>query len=162
MASSEFLEAVRRRFGTRVPHNAALGLELLELREDMALSRLPFGEHLVGNPVDGVLHGGVITALMDATCGIAVRARLGTRIPIATLDLRIDYLKPAPARCDVFARVECHHLTREVAFVRASAFCVEDDPIASAHGCFVVGTRRGEQTGYPWSEVPGPDDPGGM
>src|SRR5688572_13851293 len=106
-------------FVRHVPHNHALGIEVLAVGNAAARFRLPWAEHLVGNPELGVLHGGPITALLDACCGAAVFAALSELKPIATLDLRIDYLKPAETRRDVIARAECYKVTRNVAFVRA-------------------------------------------
>ena len=56
---------------------------------------MPYDAKLVGNPETGVLHGGAITALLDGASGAAVFAALVDIVPIATLDLRIDYLRPA-------------------------------------------------------------------
>jgi uncharacterized protein (TIGR00369 family) len=130
-------------FVRHVPHNHALGIEVLEVGGAAARFKLPWAEHLVGNPELGVLHGGPITALLDACCGAAVFAALTELKPIATLDLRIDYLKPAETRRDVIARAECYKVTRNVAFVRAMAFHEENDPIAAAAGTFMLGTRPG-------------------
>ena len=122
-----------------VPLNAALGLTVVDFEVGVATVRLPYNLDLVGNPVTGVLHGGAITALMDATCGLAVFLKMETPTRIATLDLRIDYLKPAVARKDVLARAECYKLGRQVAFVRATAYHDSaDDPIATAAGTFIV------------------------
>lgn len=137
-------EAMTRGFVHHVPHNRALGMEVLEVGKGVARFRLPWAAHLVGNPDLGVLHGGAITALLDATCGAAVFASLTELQPIATLDLRIDYLKPAEPHEDVVARAHCYKVTRNVAFVRAMAFHArEDDPIAAAAGTFMLGTKRG-------------------
>src|SRR5438270_1658862 len=73
-----------------VPLNAALGLTVVDFEVGVATVRLPYNLDLVGNPVTGVLHGGAITALMDATCGLAVFLKMETPTRIATLDLRID------------------------------------------------------------------------
>ena len=123
-----------------VPHNRELGLEVVDFRHRSGevWMRLPYAAHLVGNPDDGVLHGGAITSLMDAACGMAVMVRLGQGAPIATLDLRIDYLKPAAAGQDVIAHTECFKLTRSVAFVRGVAHAGEpNDPIASVAATFM-------------------------
>ncbi|MBC7172148.1 MAG: PaaI family thioesterase, partial [Polyangiaceae bacterium] len=83
--------------------------------------------------------GGVITTLIDATCGIAVMAKLDRRVQrVATLDLRIDYLKPATPHRTVRAEATCFRITRHVAFVRASAYHDPDDPVAVASGTFMV------------------------
>jgi hypothetical protein len=52
----------------------------------------------VGDTATGVLHGGVVTAMLDESCGMAVQLALDGTRAIATLDLRIDYQKPADAR----------------------------------------------------------------
>ncbi len=101
---------------------------------------LPYDEKLIGNPQTGVLHGGAITAVLDAACGVAVFAKLVDLIPVATLDLRIDYLKPASPGKDVYARAECFKVTRSIAFVRCDAFHEgsEADIVAVANGTFML------------------------
>src|SRR5882757_6430012 len=84
-----------QQFSGSVPHNRALGMEIVEVSPAEALFRLPYDPKLVGNPDTGVLHGGAITALLDGASGAAVFAALTDLVPIATLDLRIDYLRPA-------------------------------------------------------------------
>ena len=135
---------ILRAFAEAVPHNRALGIEILELGEARARYRLPYDERLVGNPETGVLHGGAVTALLDACCGSAVFAALGQPQPIATLDLRIDYLGPAEPHRDVIALADCYKVTHNVAFVRAVAYQErEDQAIASAAGTFMIGTSAG-------------------
>src|SRR6185369_7024719 len=90
----------------------------------------------------GLLHGGAVTTLLDAAGGAAVYVKLGEAGPIATLDLRIDYLKPAAGRRDVLARAECIKLTRNVAFVRMTAYHDDpSDPIALGAASFMLGTK---------------------
>jgi uncharacterized protein (TIGR00369 family) len=122
-----------------VPYNAALGLSAEEAAPEGCTMLLPYREDLIGNPETGVLHGGAITALLDAACGLSVMLRMGVPSRVATLDLRIDYLKPATPPKAVRARAECYKLTRNVAFVRASAYHDDSkDPIASAAGAFMI------------------------
>jgi len=84
-----------------------------------------------------VIHGGAITALLDGASGAAVFATLTDFVPIATLDLRIDYLRPAEAGQDVHARATCYKLTNNVAFTRAVAYHEDpEDPIAHSVGTF--------------------------
>ena len=125
-----------------VPHNRALGLRLEDYGDGMALFRLPYADHLVGNPETGVLHGGVITTLLDATAGASVFMKTWKPVPVATLDLRIDYLKPATPKRDVLAKATCYKLTKSVAFIRAIAYHDdENDPIAAAAGTFMFSNR---------------------
>jgi uncharacterized protein (TIGR00369 family) len=136
--------AWNRGFAEHVPHNRALGLSIVDLGDDWAIYRLGWDEKLVGNPETGVIHGGAITTLLDATCGSAVFAALPAPVPCATLDLRIDYLRPAERGQDVLARATCFKVTRNVAFVRAIAYHDdEQNPIATATGTFMVSTRTG-------------------
>jgi uncharacterized protein (TIGR00369 family) len=129
-------------FRKMVPHNDALGIEFIDFGPGTATLRLPWAEHLVGNPETGVVHGGVVTSLLDACSGAAVFMKLLAPTPIATLDLRIDYLRPATPREPLFAKAECYKLTRNVAFVRAIAHHGdESDPVASATSTFMVRTR---------------------
>ncbi len=138
----EKLARLDQGFTHAVPHNRALGLRFVDFEEGEATIVLPFAEHLVGNPTTGVLHGGAITSLLDATCGAAVFMKLGLPAPIATLDLRIDYLKMAEPRRDVRCKAQCYKLTRTIAFVRGLAFHDdESDPIAAAAGSFVVQSK---------------------
>jgi uncharacterized protein (TIGR00369 family) len=118
---------------------ASLGGELLEARAGRARTRLPYGPHLVGDPATGVVHGGVITAMLDQTCGIAVASALTTIMPFATLDLRIDYMKPATPQADIFFECECLKVTHEVAFTRGLAYHESRDaPIALSTGAFML------------------------
>lgn len=134
-------------FRTMVPHNAALGLRVIDCAPAMVILELPWREDLVGNPETGVLHGGAITTLLDACSGASVFLALRQPIPIATLDLRIDYLKPAAAGREVLARATCYKTTRNVAFTRAIAFHDDEaDPIASANGTFMLSTKLGNVT----------------
>ena len=138
------LAKLNRQFAELVPHNQAMGLEVIELDDATARFRLPWDEKLVGDPRTGVLHGGAITAMMDACCGAAVFMALPYPLPIATLDLRIDYLKPATPREDVQAVARCYKVTRNVAFVRGVAFHrSEDEPVAAAAGTFMLSTKLG-------------------
>lgn len=129
-------------FRNMVPFNAALDLEALDCEFGVAVMRLPWRADLVGNPVRGVLHGGAITALVDACSGASVFFALPKVVPIATLDLRIDYLKPATPHLAVTARAECYRVGRNVAFTRAIAYHDDpNDPIASSAGTFMIATK---------------------
>ncbi len=135
-------------FRHMVPHNAELGLRMIDCAPGMAVLVLPWNERLIGNPEKRVLHGGAITTLVDACCGASVFLRLGNPTPIATLDLRIDYLKPATPDRDVIARAECYHKTKNVAFVRAVAYHDDpSDPLASAAATFMLSTK-GKSVGH--------------
>jgi uncharacterized protein (TIGR00369 family) len=128
-----------------VPHNEALGIRILDLMDGEAVCELPYDAKLVGNPDTGALHGGAITAMLDSCSGLAVFASMTERLPIATLDLRIDYLKAAEPGKSVFGRASCYKMTRNVAFTRAVAYQAGvDDVVAHAVGTFMLSTKQGK------------------
>lgn len=126
------------------PHSRELGLEVVHYARGMAIMRLPWHERLVGNPDELVLHGGVVTTLLDSVCGMATMSARQPPERIVTLDLRIDYQRPATPRLDLFARAEVTKMTRTIAFLSAVAY--QDDPkdtVALATGTFMfVGKRK--------------------
>jgi len=110
---------------------SGLTIDRAELGE--AWSSLPYQPIFVGDIESGVIHGGVVTAMLDESCGMAVQLALDGSRAIATLDLRIDYQKPAKPGLDIKAHSICYHVTRSIAFVRATAYQeTEDDPVATA------------------------------
>jgi uncharacterized protein (TIGR00369 family) len=128
-----------------IPHARAIGMTLVQHDDSGCVVRVPYAEHLVGDPDTGVVHGGVLTALLDNSCGIAVRvADSDAAISMATLDLRIDYLAAAQPHRDIFAHAVCYKRTRHIAFVRATAYqSTIDDPIATCVASFMLGTPSG-------------------
>jgi len=144
-ASDELTRRLARAFSRGVPHNLALGIRSLGVAATEVTFELPYDTKLVGNPDTGTIHGGAITALLDGCSGAAVFAALTELVPIATLDLRIDYLKPAEPGKSVIARATCYKMTRNVAFTRAVAY--QDDPedvIAHSVGTFMLSTKLGK------------------
>jgi uncharacterized protein (TIGR00369 family) len=124
------------------PHMREIGLRFTDVGEGTVVGELPYRLDLVGDPISGVLHGGVVTTLLDSTAGAAVLSRLGTPMPIATLDLRIDYLRPSTPRKPLRAKVECFKMTHHVAFTRGIAYNDdENDPVASVAGTFMLRTQ---------------------
>ena len=129
-------------FSDTIPQNKALGIIVIGARKGGATMKLDWQPHLVGNPETGVLFGGALTTMLDACSGMAVATMLTEPAPFATLDLRIDYIKPATPQQTVFADAECFKLTNNVAFTRAVAHHGDPaDPIASSAGTFMMGTK---------------------
>ena len=73
-----------------LPYAREIGMRLHGAKDGVALLSIPYDARLVGDPETGVLHGGVITALLDTACGLAVMASRARLMATATLDLRID------------------------------------------------------------------------
>lgn len=102
-----FIREVTDLFEEKITFNKVLGIKLSELKPDRVTARLPMREDLIGHYLHQRIHGGVISACLDALGGIAVMAAVGARhmdepveqrmkrfMKLGTIDLRIDYLRP--------------------------------------------------------------------
>ncbi len=123
----------------RIGHGRALGLKFRASGENWAELALPWREELVGVPETGVLASGAIVSLIDTASGTSVWVTLDRFAPIVTVDLRLDYLRPAANGETIVARCECVKLTRRIAFVRGIAHGDEDNrPIALSAATFML------------------------
>lgn len=130
------------------PQARALGLEVTRIEKARVWGRAPYKPEFVGDPETGVIAGGVITTFLDQIAGTAAVAAMDDPTTVATIDIRIDYMRPAQPGRDVLAEAHCYKLGRNVAFVRAVAF--EDDandPIAHAAAAFMVNSSAGRKMG---------------
>ncbi len=137
--TAEMKAKMARQFMDAIPHSRHLGMTLDVLHDGVAEVTMPYDEKLVGDPQTGVVHGGAVSALMDTCCGAAVMSHPDSPLGTATIDLRIDYMRPAKPGDKIVARAECYQITRSVAFVRATAFDNDQErPVATATGAFTV------------------------
>ena len=128
-----------RQFILALPHCTALGMTVDSVSDGEATMSMPWDGKLVGDPSTGVIHGGAVSTLMDTCGGTAVMAHPCGPATTATLDLRIDYMRPATPGQAITATATCYHVTRTVAFVRAVATDDDtDNPVAAATGAFTV------------------------
>ena len=122
-----------------------MGFEVTRIEKGHVWGVQPFADHLVGDLENRVIHGGVITTLLDNLCGMSCSTALKEFRFVATLDLRIDYMRPAESGRDVLAEAECYHVTKSVAFCRAWAYHERRDKvIATAQGAFAINKPRGD------------------
>ena len=127
-------------FYAEIPHHKAIGLEAVAANGDEAWMRIAYDPRFVGNPDTGGLHGGLVTTMMDATGGLAVLASVPKGTPVATLDLRLDYLRGAEPGLALIGWAKCYKLTRNVAFTRGVAHEEgnPDDPIANFIATYMI------------------------
>jgi uncharacterized protein (TIGR00369 family) len=145
-ADLEFLRQMGQHMATTVPQAASLGFRFVSVGEGKGVIEVPWREDLVGDPDTEVIAGGVVTSLLDHTCGLAISSAAYGSVSgpfgTATLDLRIDYMRPAAPRAGVTAEAHCYKITRSVAFVRAQAWDADPaDPIATAQAAFMLTGR---------------------
>ncbi|HYI43516.1 MAG TPA: PaaI family thioesterase [Sphingomicrobium sp.] len=123
----------------QVGHGRALGMDFHAGGDNWAKLALPWREELVGVASSGILASGAIVSLIDTASGMAVWVTLDKFAPLVTLDLRLDYLRPALKGETIIARCECTKLTRRIAFVSGVAHGGDPDrPIARSVGTFML------------------------
>ena len=94
-ATAAHLAGIRELFLERIPFNRVLGIEIVELSKGEAVFSVPFRPELIGDPDRPALHGGVLSAVADTCGGCAVWSAVGADDRVSTIDLRIDYMRPA-------------------------------------------------------------------
>lgn len=130
-----FAGAEKLRFGG---HGSRLGTRYRAHGPDWMELELPYSPDLIGDEESGVLASGPIVAVMDMATSLAIWCKRGVFVPQATLDLRVDYLRPARPGQTVVAHGECYAIKRAISFVRGQAHDGDpDDPIAHVSGTFM-------------------------
>lgn len=107
----EFVAAIKALFEERIAFNRVIGLRIDSIAADRVAGHLEMRPELIGHDLHQRLHGGVISAALDAMAGVALMAAIGARhmdespaarmarfAKLGTIDLRIDYLRPAIGR----------------------------------------------------------------
>ena len=150
--SDTFLTEILPQLAGGAAHTQALGFRLESVEGQIVRLRTPWREDLVGDPDTGVLAGGLVTTMLDHVGGLATWVALGGFQNIATLDLRVDYMRAARPKTDLIAEADGFKVTRNIAFVRAWAFEAgsEDgphDPVAAAQSAYVITQNASHRTG---------------
>ena len=149
-AMNSIIEDLNRKYIARAPHMRDIGVSVTALEQSRGSMRMPARADWLGDPERGLLHPGALTVLADSACGLAVGAALGRPMPYATLDLRMDYLRPATPTLDLHCDAECYRLTRNIAFVRASVWQdSKQQAVASAQATFMLSTAPGTRPTQP-------------
>lgn len=136
---------------SKIPFNRLLGLEVEELAEDHARLRFPMREELVGNYMRNILHGGVISATLDVTCGLVAFMGVAKRVRsrrledklerfsrLGTIDMRVDYLRPGAGEYFV-ASAHVIRTGNRITVVRAELHNDTGELISTATCTYFVG-----------------------
>lgn len=138
MDSLARLHAIAEHFLNAIPHCRECGLHAERIAAGDVQVGLPYRDAWIGDIERGVLHTGIVTLLVDSTCSLAVLTALAQPEGIATLDLRMDYLRPSVKNEDLHCRAECYRLTTHIAFVRAEVWQTDpDQPVAVSQASFM-------------------------
>ncbi len=135
----------RRRSG-RAPNGhtgimGELGAMIECLDADEIRVRVPCQPVMVGDTAWNAVHSGLLMILLDSLCGISIIQKLAAPSAIATLDLRVDYLRAVPADQDLYVTANCYKIGRNVGFSRGAIYTTDPkDPAAIANGTFMLGT----------------------
>jgi uncharacterized protein (TIGR00369 family) len=137
-------EVLRQVMEELIPFNRYLGVKLAEAREGYARLEVPFREELIGDPMRPALHGGVLSALADTAGGAAVWTGLADHdARVSTIDLRVDYLRPARL-VTIVAEASVVRLGNRVgvADVRLYNLDAPDVTIATGKGVYNIMIKR--------------------
>lgn len=132
-----------------IPQGKALGIKFISVDRGKATFSLPYNPKIIGDPESRVIHGGAITSLLDQVSGLAAGAAIVSEenllaiSNVATLDLSIDYMRPAKPGETVIASAHCYKTSHHVAFVRGVAHDGDiNDPVATSQATFMISRKK--------------------
>jgi len=147
---TEFVAGVREIFERQIVFNTVIGLQIEDLQADRVRARIDMKPELVGHFHYNRLHGGVISAGLDSTGALAVMAAMGARhmdetpaqrlhrfMRLGTIDLRVDYLRPAIGSAFVL-EAEVLRLGSRVASTRMSFLGQDGTLLATGSAAYIV------------------------
>lgn len=133
-------ESIRRFMVDKVPFNKVLGLELISLEDGVATMRIPFREELLGDVSRPAIHGGVVSALIDVVAGTALLTQVPVGDRLSTVDLRVDYLRPA-GKAELIASAQVIRIGNRVGVAHVSVMG-SDPAVQVAEGRAVYQIKR--------------------
>ena len=146
----EFIAALRQLFEEQIVFNRVMGLKIVDIRPERVSARIDMKPELIGHFVHGRMHGGVISACLDALGGLACMAALGERHrdepplqrvqrfeKLGTIDLRIDYLRPAVSE-HFLMHAEVLRLGSRVGSTRMEFHAASGLLVAAGAGAYIV------------------------
>ncbi len=125
----------------QLPQIRKLGIQIVEYERGRCLFKIDYAPEFIGNSETGLIHGGIITTLLDSVGGAAAFSTVQEGSSVATLDLRLDYLTQAEPGEPIMGFAESYHQTRNVVFVRGYAYHHSaEKPIANFVASFMIGS----------------------
>jgi uncharacterized protein (TIGR00369 family) len=147
---AEFVAGLKTLFEEKIVFNQVLGLNVTSVKPDRVVATIAMKRELVGHYSHNRLHGGVISAGLDAMGGLACMAAIGARhmnetpeqrlmrfAKLGTIDLRVDYLRPAIGE-HFELRAEVMRLGSRVASTRMEFFGADGKLLSCGSGAYIV------------------------
>ncbi len=147
----ELLKILRELHERKIPFNKFIGLRLEFVNLQTVRARFDIRDEFIGNPLHGILHGGVISSVLDATGGITASLGIlkralrdpvtdieGRLTKVGTIDLRVDYLRPGRGKYFISTGTTMR-TGRKVTVVRMEMKNDQDHLIAVGTGTYIVG-----------------------
>ena len=146
----EFVAGLKDIFEKKILFNQVLGLKITSLKPERVIGHIDMKQDLVGHYTYNRIHGGVISAGLDAMAGLAVMAAIGARhmdepplqrlqrfSKLGTIDLRVDYLRPAISeRFELCAEVL--RLGSRVASTRMEFYDADGKLLSTGAGAYMI------------------------
>jgi uncharacterized protein (TIGR00369 family) len=146
----EFLQSLTRIFEEGIVFNRTLGLKITSIEAHQVCARIEMRNELVGHYSYNRIHGGVISAGLDAMGGLAVMAAIGVRhrsesiearlqrfAKLGTIDLRVDYLRPGIGQ-HFGLRAEVMRLGSRVASTRMEFLAADGKLLSTGSAAYIV------------------------
>jgi uncharacterized protein (TIGR00369 family) len=149
------LSGFAKAFLEGIPFARAAGMQAERMSQARGSVTMAASEAWTGHAAANQIHPGCLAVLADTACGLAVGAAMNPIEPYATLDLRMDYLRPARAGLELRCDAHCHRLSRSVAFVRGEVFQPgSDEAVAAVNATFMLATANTRRQDLPGGARP--------
>ena len=128
-----------RNFINSLPHACYMGMRIDEIGLGFAVMSMPYNATVNGDLTKKKIHSVAVSGLIDTCGGLSVLVHKLQPLETATMNLRVDYIRPAALNQEVRARAECYYISDSVAYVKATAKDNSSrDPVATALGTFAI------------------------
>ncbi|MFA4917531.1 MAG: thioesterase family protein [Syntrophales bacterium] len=145
MTMNKNIEFLLQTYANQVPFYKLLGFTLDSFDAENVCIRFPWREEFLGNPLTKLMHGGVISAILDTVGGFVLHVHYAScpmfsekLARISTIDLHVDYLLPGRG-CQFIASGNILRIGKKVAVIRTELQNEEQKLIAAATGKYIVG-----------------------
>ncbi|MCH9687951.1 MAG: hotdog fold thioesterase [Deltaproteobacteria bacterium] len=142
------MELLRKWFHVGIPFNRFLGIQIASMERGLCVLRLPWRDEFVGDASRPAVHGGVISTLIDTAGGGACFTMLDRESDrVATVDLRVDYLRPGGSH-DLWCRGQVVRMGNRVGVARMALYSDrlptttdDDEPVATGQAVYNIVRR---------------------